>query len=381
MAEATENCGPPAAGGGRTRSDPDTNPAGGSGTGDPAVAVPRWLRSPNQDRGRKLVLHVDLNNTILVSDAVTAQGTVAALDYFLTTVTWGRMNKHGAWEWLSDFPSLLPPCSDAVSFYSQFGRLPGFTSAAGRRFRSVLDEHLDLLRWPEGTKGDRDLSVKGEDGRLYHWILPSFFQLLRDLVQEGREFAVAFRTFGADLPRVLRAVNRALNEGSHPLFPDLPDLKLSVDLTPGKIRCNRKGIVLSRADDRVSSRDGERSLYQYFSSVQGLGGFQDHYDWWVTNTFSIRGGKPLWVDPFDQNVQHIFIDDNIRQDDEDTIVNPKVFLDPGGAETRPACTSELYDLTLVQTDLLRAISERSYFTQRVHICLKNYERNLQQGAG
>lgn len=42
---------------------------------------------------RKIVLHFDLNNTILVSDAVTRQGTVAALEYFLSTVTWGRMAK------------------------------------------------------------------------------------------------------------------------------------------------------------------------------------------------------------------------------------------------------------------------------------------------
>lgn len=76
-------------------------------------------------------------------------------------------------------------------------------------------------------QGDRELAVKGEDGRLYHWILPSFLQLLKDLVQEGREFAVLFRTFGTDLPRVLRAVFRALNEGAHPLFPDLPDLNVS----------------------------------------------------------------------------------------------------------------------------------------------------------
>lgn len=41
----------------------------------------------------KIVLHVDLNNTILVSDAVTKQGTVAALEHFLSTVTWGRMAK------------------------------------------------------------------------------------------------------------------------------------------------------------------------------------------------------------------------------------------------------------------------------------------------
>ncbi|XP_069025226.1 uncharacterized protein [Embiotoca jacksoni] len=344
------------------------------GTGETPVTVPRALRSSGPDRRKKLVLHVDLNNTILVSDAVTGQGTVAALDYFLSTVTWGKMSRHAT------PPSLLPPCSDAVSYYSQFGRITGFTSADGQRFRGVLDEHLELLRWPEGAKRDRELSVKGEDGRLYHWILPSFFQLLRDLVQDGREFAVVFRTFGTDLPRVLKAVSRALNEGAHPLFPDLPELKLSVDATPGKIRCSQRAIVLSRAAERVSSREGERGLYRYLSSVRGVGGFQDHFDWWATNTFSIRGGKPLWVDPFDQEVQHVFIDDNIRQNDEDTIVNPKVFMNPGGSDTRPASTSELYDITLVQTDLLRAVSEPTYFTQRVHICLENYERNLQQGA-
>ncbi|XP_074498931.1 uncharacterized protein LOC141772149 [Sebastes fasciatus] len=351
------------------------------GTGDPAETVPRGLLSSHQDQRKKLVLHVDLNNTILVSDTVTAQGPVAALEGFLSTATWGQMSGQGKWEWLSDSASLLPPCDGAVSYYSQFGRTPGFTSAAGRRFRGILDEHLDLLRWPEGTKGDGELSVKGEGGRLYHWILPSFFQLLKDLVEERRDFAIIFRTFGTDLPRVLRALSRALNEGAHPLFPDLPDLKLNLNMTPGKIRCSKRGIVLSRGEDRMSSRDGERGLYQYLSSVEGLGGFNDHFDWWASNSFSIRGGKPLWVDPFDQHVQHIFIDDNIRQNDEDTIVHPKVFLDPGGAETRTACTSELYDITLVQTDLLQAISHPSYFTRRVHICLENYERNLQQGAG
>ncbi|XP_058497792.1 uncharacterized protein si:dkey-32e6.3 [Solea solea] len=358
---------------------------GTNGTNVPAVSpVPRGFLSPQQDprNKKKLVLHVDLNSTVLVSDAVTGQGTVATLDNFLTTVTWGKMNKHGKWEWLSDSPSLLPPCKDAVSYYNQFGHTPGFASAPGKRFHGVLKEHLDLLRWPEGTKEDGELCTKGEDGRLYHWIVPSFFQLLKDLAQEGRDFAVLFRTFGTDLPRVLRAVNRALNEGAHPLFPDLPDLKLSVNKTPGKIRCSRKGIVLSQGQNRVSTtRDGDRGLYQYLSAVQGLGGFQDHFDWWMSHGHSTRGGKPLWVDPFDQDVQHIFIDDNLRQDDEDTIVQPKVFTEPCGDHTRPGCMSELHDLTLVQNDLLRAISDPNYFTERIHTCLENYERNLQQGAG
>ncbi|XP_054649829.1 uncharacterized protein LOC129191218 [Dunckerocampus dactyliophorus] len=330
-------------------------------------------------RNKKIVLHVDLNNTILVSDAVTCQGTVAALDYFMTTVTWGKMNK-GKWEWLSDSPSLLPPCDGAVSYYSQFGSTQGFTSASGRRFRGILEEHLNLLRWPEGVKGDRELTIKAEDGRLYHWIIPSFFQLLKDLTQQGTQFAVHFRTFGSDLPRVLSAVSKALTQGAHPLFPDLPELKLNVNKTPGKIRCSTKGVLLTRGADRLSTRDGERGLYEYFSTTSGLGGFQDDYEWWLTNKYSIRGGKPLWVDPFDENIQHIFIDDNIRQDDEDTVVHPKVFLEPGSANTRTACISELYDIALVQTDLLKAISEPDYFTRRVRICQENYEKNVQQGS-
>ncbi|KAG9332472.1 hypothetical protein JZ751_014570 [Albula glossodonta] len=346
--------------------------------GDLALPVTTGLSVPQ----RKLILHVDLNSTILVSDAVTKQGTIAALDYFLSTVTWGRLTKQGKWEWMSDSPSLLPPCEGAVSYYSQFGRVVGFTSSpAGRRFRGVLEEHLAILRWPAGQEEDRELAVRGEDGKLYHWILPSFFQLLQDLVAQGRDFAIVFRTFGSDLPRVLGTVNRVLTQGSHPLFPNLPALKLSVNETPGRIRCSKKGTVLTRAEEHVSSRDGERGLYQFLSSVQGLGGFQDHFDWWARNTYSILGGKPLWIDPFDPEVQHIFIDDNIRQNDEDTIVHPKVFLDPDGSQTRTASTSELYDICLVQNDLLKAISDLSYFTQRVQICQDNYERNLQQGAG
>lgn len=67
-----------------------------SGDDEPAsVTVPRGLGSSTQERRKKLVLHVDLNNTILVSDAVMREGTVSALDYFLSTVTWGKINKQG----------------------------------------------------------------------------------------------------------------------------------------------------------------------------------------------------------------------------------------------------------------------------------------------
>jgi len=62
--------------------------------GDPVgPPVPRGPRTG--DRRRRLVLHVDLNNTVLVSDSVTGQGPAAALEYFLSTVTWGKMSAQG----------------------------------------------------------------------------------------------------------------------------------------------------------------------------------------------------------------------------------------------------------------------------------------------
>lgn len=91
------------------------------GTGDPAMTVPRGLWSSHHDQRKKLVLHIDLNNTILVSDAATGQGTVAALDYFLSTVTWGKMSKHGKLE-MSTFQyhtRMLGMCARPVRWHGQ----------------------------------------------------------------------------------------------------------------------------------------------------------------------------------------------------------------------------------------------------------------------
>uniref|UniRef100_A0A8D0GM69 Uncharacterized protein n=1 Tax=Sphenodon punctatus TaxID=8508 RepID=A0A8D0GM69_SPHPU len=177
---------------------------------------------------RKLVLHIDLNNTILVSDSVTNQSPRAALNSYLSTVSWGMLSPKGEWQWLSDAPSLQPPCPGAVSFYSQYGRSARFTDTPlGRPFSGLHQHHLQLLEWP--GPAHPALSTQGEHRKRYHLVLPAFFRLLESLHREGRHFAVIFRTFGTDLPRVLRAVHCAL-AGQHPHFPALRDLAVSSPL-------------------------------------------------------------------------------------------------------------------------------------------------------
>ncbi|XP_053234465.1 uncharacterized protein LOC128408564 [Podarcis raffonei] len=328
---------------------------------------------------RKLVLHIDLNNTIVVSDAVTGQEPTAALNYFLSTVTWGEIDPTGKWQWLSESPSLLPPCPGAVTFYSQYGRNTRFTDTPpGRKFRDLHKRHLQLLEW-QGQPHPL-LSIPGQRGKRYHLVLPSFFHLLESLRREGRHFAVVFRTFGTDLARVLKAVRCAL-EGEHPHFPALRDVSLPVDVSPGTIRCSKQKVVLTQGAGRLSSEDGDRKLYLYFSSREGLCGFQDHFDWWARNQFSSRGGKPLWIDPHDTSTHHICIDDNIRLNDADTIIHPRVFTGRGSSCLRTTPTSELYNICLVQTDLLEAIADPSYFCRCVRRCEENYESYLASAGG
>ncbi|XP_075039641.1 uncharacterized protein LOC142099728 [Mixophyes fleayi] len=321
---------------------------------------------------RKLILHLDLNDTILVSDSATGQGLRAALNSYLSSVVWGKLSDTGEWQWLSDQPSLKPPCEEAINYYTQFGRDCNFSDTEiGQRFRGVFDRHIKLLEWH--GEADKMFTQKGEDGKCYHFILPSFFHFMESLHKQGRQFSVILRTFGTDLPRVLQTVHAAF-DGKHPNFPQLQHVPLDVDLTAGRIRCSKRETVLTHGSDRISNKAKERNIYNYFSGMAGIGGFQDHFDWWARNNFSSSGGKPFWIDPNDCENQHIFIDDNIRLGEEDTIVNSRVLL---GKDAKKVPTSELYDICLVQTDVLRAIAEKDYFLDCVRMCEDNYERYLQ----
>lgn len=58
------------------------------------------------------------------------------------------------------------------------------------------------------------------------------------------------------------------------------------------------------------------------------------------------------------------------------LLSPQVFSERGGSSPRCAPTSELYDVCLVQTDLLEAIADEDYFLRCVRRCEENYDRYL-----
>ena len=69
--------------------------------------------SGHHRRHRRLILHFDLRNTILVADSVTNVTVEHALNSFLTSATWGRETDN-IWDWYTDKPSIVPPAPGLV---------------------------------------------------------------------------------------------------------------------------------------------------------------------------------------------------------------------------------------------------------------------------
>ena len=58
---------------------------------------------------KKLVLHFDIRNTLIVADSVTSITVEQALNAYLTGVLWGHESGDDNWQWKSKAPSLSAP--------------------------------------------------------------------------------------------------------------------------------------------------------------------------------------------------------------------------------------------------------------------------------
>ena len=97
--------------------------------------------------------------------------------------------------------------------------LVAFTDAGqpGEAWRHHVDTLLTHLHYPQDVAGAPNAAAIGLDtGHVL--LLPSFLRCLTHLKEDGRQFSICFRTFGADLPKLQPEFN-AFCEGKHPYFP------------------------------------------------------------------------------------------------------------------------------------------------------------------
>ncbi|CAK4117092.1 unnamed protein product [Aphanomyces euteiches] len=208
---------------------------------------------------KKLVLHFDLNRTILMSDVAGGRSMENTLNYLLAECTYGRVLEN-EWVCVSKEPSLAPPAPSLITYKAFVDTLypyksmhgatnaldevkafnkaqkkkrtalqSAFTSGPGRPISESYDRVLSSLYFPEGSTREAakaaaatlpacGLKEAWSEGRYY--ILPSFLHLLFHIEHQRAsvDLKVVFRTFGEDIVEVAKEID-FLVEGRHPLFP------------------------------------------------------------------------------------------------------------------------------------------------------------------
>jgi len=235
------------------------------------------------------------------------------------------------------------------------------------------------------------------EGR-YH-LIPSFFRTISSLKKQKREFAVCFRTFGKDLPLVIWEFNQFC-AGQHPCYsgrngthlikfdgskgtkdfriqdPDQNCIyyRFSDELQDAKLVTGINQRFTNEKDeleDKLENDDRFEDCKQINDSIPQFMHFtetlkkrstmavqEDHFHW-NENDEPREMAKLLLIDQADYQTQHIFFDDNIKNE-EDCIV-----------DVRDAITKEvipyrkMLNRYAVQVQPHRAILEGDYFLKQI----------------
>lgn len=104
----------------------------------------------------------------------------------------------------------------------------------------------------------------------------------------------------------------------------------------------------------------------------------DHYQWWADHGSTPSSGKPLWITASDRSTHHIFFDDNIHNDADDSIVAARhrataahPFAPLSGAETL-----QLQHTHTVRVPTVEPILDHDWFLKQIATCEDNFKESL-----
>lgn len=284
---------------------------------------------------------------------------------------------------------MVKDASDRPKLRQKLGK---FTEENGKQFAPILSKHLKLIEWTYDY--NEYLTVRSTNGKLYHYILPTFFNTICVMHKEQRDFAIIIRTFGLDIPSILNAIRAFLN-GDHPMYPERRDINLygvpytlTMDIESNEyvykfLTCDNSKTVTTR---------NEKDIIAHWNSIEGIAAVKDDFDYWSENNFHYSASKPLWInDESDESDRvknhHIFFDDCIHPRDYDSIVHLRQMESEesagfplGGSPPRqssvlnPTDTEKYVNINLVQSELLECISNHNYFIDKIDLCERRFTK-------
>jgi hypothetical protein len=337
----------------------------------------------------KLILHFDVNETIMLGDPAGGDTLVDSLNKIVCKNAYvlgsdGNPSNSLPTYWYdgSHINSNPPPLftgwsipQGAVAYY-RAGRAVDpykktFTEngAPGEAYRFAYNDMKAALLWPTGKDSTSPDNRLCHDG-VHHFLIPAFFHTISTLAQQGRSFGVVIRTFGSDADDVAHAIN-AFAEGKHlsSIPPvDVMKMDVSTNVWHGSYAENGQ-FRLRRGQDELCEVEALKLLEardQHISCVVCT----DDYKWWSKHDAHPSAGKPVWITQDDPACHHIFFDDNIHARENDSIVAVRVresadhpFRAMSGAETLLE-----QGVHLVRTPTIEPILNHAWFLEQIAKC-------------
>lgn len=348
---------------------------------------------------RKLILHMDVNSTIMLADPAQGRTPADALNRELAKAASVQRNRrmwHDGTPLTEKHPAVKPALFHHGAFpegcmeyhEARIGPSARFTEKGqhGEIYREDYEDLKSRLLWRSEPSDVFSIPFDTDDSACVHLLLPSFLNLLSTLTSSGTPFTLVFRTFGEDLPALSRAMT-AFAHGQHPDYPHInePWLAFDMETQGGQIRRQNPRDINSTIEMRLQKEGRtlaeESDILTFLEEAKHTLGFNDEYDFWKRHGFAPGAGKPLWFCR-DTKTHHIFFDDNLHDKENDCIVSLRAR--DGATELfRNATFDELRtfrDSMLVKARITEAILDPDYFIKKVALCRSNFSRHLTKEA-
>ncbi|KAK9809573.1 hypothetical protein WJX73_003405 [Symbiochloris irregularis] len=391
--------------------------------------APQTQETQNCRRSRhdlRLVLHFDINKTILKSDKAQGSNLDAVLNSLLADRAWGRVDAGPHWrpvgrlsidkpandpelmtystyvdKYLSpDAAASVQEAAERSSLMKQQRRHQKRTftesNEPGEMFRGVYDHLKQALMLPPEVAATTQGMPLFEGGRRH--ILTSFFNLLLHLNKQEEQCMVVFRTFGVDIPEVAGEMD-LFASGKHPCYPEVcmdrrngsMDMRISdpesfgvFSRVSGKPHGSR---LLLGAPQLVGCKDISKAQFSSAADKAALAApssftsihstlmkllddeksalaLRDCYEYWSACGECSSAGKLLLLDPDDSSTLQIFFDDNIEVSDAH-IVDVRDVTSGDSIAFEDAIGRHLR-----KVDPLQAILDPLYYVRAVHDCMR-----------
>jgi hypothetical protein len=310
------------------------------------VAPPRILSSlgsqaprpipPLPPNAASLVLHMDINETILVGDDAGGDSREESLNKILAKSAFVQLPPNAAitsfddtafvkpthwWDGTSIGGDAVPPLYTGwewplycVPYYrTAYKKLSkGFVNGHGCAYRSLYEDMERILSFPHPDMPN-----------VLSHILPALFRTLEELTRRKEPFRIVFRSFGSDLVEVTEAVS-FFARGQHPDYPHFrnDDLVLTqANLVKG--RWSENGLFQLWSQDGSLEASGDDEILDWIQR-RTICGIQDDYEFWSRHGCEPWSGKPVWVPTRRRRQHHILFDDNIHNLAHDSIASVRL---------------------------------------------------------